>query len=61
MRKKTIVALKYAPPLPPAEMFAAYPKNAISRAIPEVIKLARAVTTNKGFVSKAAEGTRIPG
>jgi DNA-binding transcriptional LysR family regulator len=50
LRRKTLVALNFSPPLPKVEMFAAFPKTSISRAIPEIVKLARRILTNTGFV-----------
>jgi DNA-binding transcriptional LysR family regulator len=50
LRNKTLVALDFSPPLPKVEMYAAFPKTSISRAIPEIVKLARRILTNTGFV-----------
>jgi DNA-binding transcriptional LysR family regulator len=50
LRDKTLLALDYTPPLPKVEMFAAYPKTSISRAVPEVVRLARNILENTGFV-----------
>jgi DNA-binding transcriptional LysR family regulator len=54
---KTIVALDFEPPLPKVEMFAVFPKTSISRAIPEVVKLARDILSKTGFVEKQADET----
>ncbi len=55
LRAKTLVALDFNPPLPNVEMFAAFPKNSISRAIPEVVKLAREILSKTGFVENRAD------
>jgi hypothetical protein len=51
--------LNFSPPLPKVEMFAAFPKNSISRAIPEVVRLARKILSNTGFV-EVHDGKRKP-
>jgi DNA-binding transcriptional LysR family regulator len=50
LRNKALVELNFSPPLPKVEMFAAVPKTSISRAIPEVVRLARRTLSNTGFV-----------
>ncbi len=50
LRNGTLVALNFSPPLPTVEMFAAFPKTSISRAIPEIVRLARRILSNTGFV-----------
>jgi DNA-binding transcriptional LysR family regulator len=50
LRNRTLVALNFSPPLPKVEMFAAFPKTSISRAIPEIVRLARRILNNTGFV-----------
>ena len=50
LRNKKLVMLNFTPPLPKVDMFAAFPKNSISRAIPEVVRLARRILSNTGFV-----------
>ncbi|MGI8527746.1 MAG: LysR family transcriptional regulator [Pseudolabrys sp.] len=50
LRNRTLMALDFSPPLPKVDMFAAFPKASISRAIPEVVKLARKILSNSGFV-----------
>lgn len=50
LKSGVLTVLNFDPPLPKVEMFAAYPKNSISRAIPEVVGLARIILTKTGFV-----------
>jgi hypothetical protein len=38
------------------EMFAAFPKTSIGRAIPEVVRLARRTLNNTGFVEASRDG-----
>lgn len=50
LRNGALVELKFSPSLPKVEMFAAFPKTSIGRAIPEVVRLARKTLNNTGFV-----------
>ena len=53
LRKGSLVALDFTPPLPKVDMFAAFPKTSMNRAIPEIVKLARKILSNTGFVEVA--------
>jgi DNA-binding transcriptional LysR family regulator len=50
LRAKSLRLLKFSPALPAVEMFAVSPRTMLSRALPEVVKLARKVATETGFV-----------
>ena len=50
LRNGSLVALNFSPPLPKVEIFAAFPRTSISRAIPEVVRLVRKILGNTDFV-----------
>jgi LysR family cyn operon transcriptional activator len=56
LRNGTLVALKSNPSLPNVEMFAAFPRKSISRAVPEIVELARRLVSDTGFVEAPLVG-----